>query len=72
MKVPVWFNDWITEYKRDDDTMFDAMRRVIGGPEPQTAAGIIAEESATSMRGAIERKRGADVDGKTDLRENYQ
>ncbi len=72
MKVPVWFNDWITEHTRDDETNFVAMRRVMGGPEPETAAGIISEESAMSMREAIERKRGADVDGKTDLRENVQ
>lgn len=72
VKVPIWFKDWIKEHKRDDETMFDAMRRVMGGPEPETVAGIIADESATSMREAIERKRGADVKEKTELKNNFE
>lgn len=57
MKVPSWFKDWVKAHKRDDETMFEAWRRVSGGPHPREVAGILSDEAAEKMLERIEAKR---------------
>ncbi|MXR40758.1 hypothetical protein GRX01_05295 [Halobaculum sp. WSA2] len=44
----------IKAHKREDETMEDTLRRLIGGPSPEDVSGILSDETAEGMRDAIE------------------
>lgn len=47
------FHEFITSHKRDDKTMEETLRRLIGGPED--VAGIISSETAEEMRNQLDK-----------------
>ena len=48
------FHARIRAHNRDDETMEDTLRRLVGGPSPTEVAGILSDETATGMREAID------------------
>jgi len=48
------FHARIKAHNRDDETMEDTLRRLIGGPSPTEFAGVLSDETAAGMRDAID------------------
>lgn len=71
VRISEEFHEFVTAHNRDDETMDETLRRLIGGPHPEAVAGILSSETADEMRGRLEEKRGADVEQKHDLRERF-
>ena len=69
MKVPSWFKDWVKAHKRHDETMFEAWRRLSGGPHPSEVAGLLTEGEAETMLEHIEGKSAADLTSQGAIRE---
>jgi len=72
VRISEEFHEFVTAHKRDDETMEETLRRLIGGPHPEDVAGILSSETAEEMREQIETKREADVASKRDLRERFE
>lgn len=72
VRVSEEFHEFITAHKREDETMEETLRRLVGGPHPEHVAGILSEETAEEMRERIEHKRAADRADKQDLREQFE
>jgi len=66
------FHEFIKSHNRDDETMEETLRRLVGGPHPDAVAGIISSDTATTMRERIDAKRTQDTDGKQNLREQFE
>ena len=47
-------HEWIRAHKRDDETMEETIRRLIGGPEPEEVAGILSPETADAIENGLE------------------
>jgi hypothetical protein len=58
IRVPDWFHEHVVAYKREDETMADALVRMYGGPPPEAVAGFLSAETADEMRDAIDAKSG--------------
>lgn len=71
VRVSEEFHEFIEAHKREDETMEETLRRLVGGPHPEDVAGILSSETATAMRERLDEKHEADVDGKRDLRERF-
>jgi hypothetical protein len=67
IRVPDWFHEHVTAYKREDETMADALVRMYGGPPPEAVAGFLSEETAEEMREAIDAKSGNPVEKRREL-----
>lgn len=50
VRVSEEFHEFVAAYKRNDETMEEALRRLIGGPHPEDVAGILSSETADEMR----------------------
>ena len=48
------FHEFIKSHKRADETMEEALRRLIGDPHPEDVAGILSSETASAMRERLE------------------
>jgi hypothetical protein len=72
VRISEEFHEFVTAHKRDDETMEETLRRLIGGPDPEDVAGILSSETAAEMRARLETKRAADVDAKNELRERFE
>jgi hypothetical protein len=66
------FHEYIKSHKRDDETMEETLRRLIGGPHPEDVAGVLSSETAEAIRDRVDAKREADVAEKQDLRERFE
>lgn len=72
VRISESFHEFLESHSRDDETMEETLRRLVGGPDPDAVAGIISSETATTMRERIDAKRDQDTDGKQDLREQFE
>lgn len=72
MRISEELHSYISAHKREDETMEETLRRLIGGPHPEDVAGILSDETAEGMRERLDAKADADVAGKTDLREPFE
>ena len=72
VRISKEFHEFIKSHKRDEETMEEALRRLIGGPHPEDVAGILSSETASAMRERLEEKRELDADGKRELRERFE
>lgn len=52
--------------------MEDTLRRLIGGPHPVEAAGILSPETADAIEEGLEGKHGPDARSKEELRELFE
>ncbi|OLZ41216.1 hypothetical protein A6E15_09550 [Natrinema saccharevitans] len=72
VRVSEEFHEFVAAHKRDDETMEETLRRLIGGPHPKDVAGILSSETAEGMRERLAEKRERDVAGKDELRERFE
>ncbi|WP_121821922.1 hypothetical protein [Halostella salina] len=72
VRVSEEFHEFIRAHKRDDETMEETLRRLIGGPHPDEVAGILSSDTAETMRERLEAKRSTSSDGKRELRERFE
>ena len=72
VRISEEFHEFVKTHKRDNETMEETLRRLIGGPHPDKVAGILSSETANAMRERLEEKRETDVEGKRELREQFE
>lgn len=72
VRISEEFHEFVTSHKREDETMEETLRRLVGGPDPEDVAGILSSETAETMRTRLDAKRETDADGKRDLRERFE
>ena len=72
VRISEEFHEFIKTHKKEDETMEETIRRLIGGPHPEDVAGILSSETATTMREQLEQKGSSDVEGKRALRERFE
>ncbi|WP_132057532.1 hypothetical protein [Halorussus amylolyticus] len=74
IRVSERFHEVVKAHKRGDETMEDALRRLMGGPSPDALAEIIGEsdETAAEMREAIKQKRDRGRERRADIRERFE
>lgn len=72
MRISEEFHEYIASHKRDDETMEDTLRRLIGGPDPEDVAGILSSETAETMRSRLDAKHEADTAEKREIRERFE
>lgn len=66
------FHEFVKSHSRDDETMEETLKRLIGGPHPEEVAGILSSETADEMREHLEAKSESDRNGKQELRERFE
>lgn len=64
VRISESFHEFIESHSRDDETIEETLRRLVGGPDPDTVSGIISTETATTMREQIDKKGAVDADAK--------
>lgn len=72
IRVSDEYHELIKAHKRDDETMEETLRRMTGGPDPRVLMEILGpsdEETAETMREAIERRRAGGRQRRRELRE---
>jgi len=72
VRISEEFHEFVTAHKRENETMEETLRRLIGGPHPEDVAGILSSETATAMRDRLETKRETDAREKNKLRERFE
>jgi hypothetical protein len=72
VRISEEFHEFVKAHKRDDETMEETLRRLIGGPHPENVAGILSSETAENMRERLQKKRETDVEEKHELRERFE
>lgn len=72
VRVSEEFHEFVKAHKREDETMEETLRRLIGGPHPDDVAGILSSETAEAMRERLDAKGETDADGKRQLRERFE
>ena len=50
VRISEEFHEFIKSHKRDDETMEETLRRLVGGPHPEDVAGVLSSETADTMR----------------------
>lgn len=72
VRISEEFHEFIKAHKREDETMEETLRRLIGGPHPEDVAGILSSETAQEMRTRLAEKRKTDAEQKRELRERFK
>jgi len=72
VRISEEFHEFVKAHKRENETMEETLRRLIGGPHPEDVAGILSSETATTMRERLETKRETDAEAKQELRERFE
>jgi hypothetical protein len=66
IQVSEEFHAYVKAWKRDDETMEEALIRLTGGPHPEAVAGLLSEDTATAMAEAIEKRGRNDPESRED------
>jgi hypothetical protein len=69
LRVSEEFHAMVKAHKRDDETMEEALRRLVGGPHPEDVAGILSDETAEEIRERLDDTDAADRERREALRE---
>ncbi|MFB6185604.1 MAG: hypothetical protein ABEI86_01895 [Halobacteriaceae archaeon] len=72
VRISEAFHAFVKAHNREDETMEETLRRLIGGPHPEDVAGILASDTAAKMRTLLDEKGETDKEGKRDLRERFE
>ncbi len=64
IRVSEEFREFVKAHKRDDETMEDTLRRLIGGPHPESVAGFLSEGTAETIHEHVETKAERDVESR--------
>jgi hypothetical protein len=71
-RVSEEYHEYLEAHSRADETMEETLRRLTGGPDPETVAGILSEGTVEDVRERLETKRETELDGKADLRGQFE
>jgi hypothetical protein len=66
------FHEFVKAHNREDETMEETLRRLVGGPHPEDVAGILSSETVAVTRERLAEKRETDAEGKRELREQFE
>lgn len=72
VRISEEFHEFVTAHKREDETMEETLRRLIGGPNPEKVSGILSSDTAERMRERLEEKDETDAEEKGSLRERFE
>ena len=72
VRISEEFHEFVKAHKRENETMEETLRRLIGGPHPEDVAGILSSETVTAMRDRLENKCETDTGEKHKLRERFE
>jgi len=72
VRISESLHERIRAHKRDDETMEETIRRLIGGPDPEEVAGIFSSETADAIEEGLGRKHETGVERKADLKELFE
>lgn len=72
IRVSDEYHEVLKAHNREEETMEETLRRVVGGPDPRVVAGVLDEQNAARMEEAIENLRGRDRDSRRRLRTAFQ
>lgn len=67
IRVSEEFREFVNAHNRDDETMEETLRRLIGGPDPSDVVGFLSEETATVIEEHAEAQREADIESRRRL-----
>ncbi len=56
VRISEEFHEFVSAHNRDDETIEETLRRLIGGPDPEAVAGILSSDTAETMRERIREK----------------
>lgn len=60
IRVSDEYHEWLRTHNRDDETMEDTLRRVTGGPQPDSVAGLLTDDEAATAKAAAAELRSRD------------
>jgi len=69
VRISEEFHEFMKSHSRDDETMEETMRMLIGGHDSEEVAGILSSETVEEMSERIDGRRD---DGKRELRESFE
>ncbi|MFC7140686.1 hypothetical protein ACFQMA_12760 [Halosimplex aquaticum] len=72
IRVPDEYHAWVAAHNRDDETMFETLRRLTREPDPEELVGILSSEEVEEARAAAERFGGRDEDRLERAREAFE
>lgn len=75
IRVSEDFHEVVKAHNRDDETMEETLRRLMGGPTPEALADVVGgddDEVAAEMRDAIAEKRDRGRERRSELRERFE
>lgn len=72
VRISEEFHEFVKAHKRENETMEETLRRLIGGPHPEDVAGILSSETAATMRDRLENKCETDTEEKRKLRKRFE
>lgn len=67
IRVSEQFREYVKAHKRDDETMEETLRRLIGGPHPESVVGFLSEETADVVDEHTDAKGDRDVESRRRL-----
>ena len=72
IRVSEKYHEYLEAHNRADETMEETLRRLTGGPDPETVAGVLSEETAEDVRERLRTKRETELDWKAKLRDQFE
>jgi hypothetical protein len=72
LRISDELHEALVAHKRDDETLEETLWRLVAGPHPEDVAGILSDETAAEMRTRLGAKRRTNVEGKRELREQFE
>ena len=75
IRVSEEFHELVASHKREDETMEEALRRLVGGPSPEMLERALAggdRDAAAEMRSIIERGRERERERAAELRDRFE
>lgn len=57
IRVPDDYHSWVKAHNRDDETMFETLRRLTREPDPEELVGILSSDEAQDAKEAARRYR---------------
>jgi len=54
VRISEEFHGFVKAHRQEAETVEETLRRLVGGPHPENAAGILSSETAENMRERLE------------------
>lgn len=72
IRVPDDYHAWVKAHNRDDETMFETLRRLTREPTPAELTDILSSDDVDEARAAAERFGGRDTERFERAREAFE